>query len=48
MVRQRPDLFYPFVGTGQAADMPESMEFQHEQSLEKARAAGDRSASRKL
>jgi pimeloyl-ACP methyl ester carboxylesterase len=48
MVRQRPDLFYAFVGTGQVADMPETWKLQHAYSLERARAAGDKKAINEL
>jgi pimeloyl-ACP methyl ester carboxylesterase len=48
MIRRRPDLFYAYVGTGQVADMPASMKSEHEYSLEKARAAGEKKAVSEL
>jgi pimeloyl-ACP methyl ester carboxylesterase len=41
MVLQRPDLFYAYVGTGQAAQMTRSQQISYAHLLEKARAAGD-------
>ncbi|MGD1070837.1 MAG: alpha/beta hydrolase [Bryobacteraceae bacterium] len=41
MIRQRPDLFYAWVGTGQVGNMPESLRIGYARLLEKARAKGD-------
>jgi pimeloyl-ACP methyl ester carboxylesterase len=41
MAKQRPDLFYAYVGTGQASDMQKSMQLGYSHILEKARAAND-------
>jgi pimeloyl-ACP methyl ester carboxylesterase len=48
MIKERPDLFYAYVGTGQAADMQKSMQIGYAYSLEKARAAGDKQAVKEL
>jgi len=48
MVKQRPELFYAYVGTGQVANMPKSMQMEHAYSLEKAQAAGDEQAIKEL
>ena len=44
MVQQRPDLFYAYVGTGQAVRMTRSQQISYAHLLEKARAANDKSA----
>jgi len=44
MVKERPDLFYAYVGTGQISNMPKGMAFSYAYALEKARAAGDAKA----
>lgn len=41
MVKRRPDLFYAFVGTGQASDLPRSMEMDYSLLLEQSKAAND-------
>ena len=48
MAMQRPDLFYAYVGTGQAADMQRSTQIGYAYILEKARAAGDKQALKEL
>jgi len=48
MAKQRPDLFYAYVGTGQAADMQRSMQIGYAYSLRKARAANDKEAVKEL
>ncbi|HVO98375.1 MAG TPA: alpha/beta hydrolase [Bryobacteraceae bacterium] len=48
IVKQRPDLFYAYVGTGQAADMKKSIQAAQAYTLEKARAAGNRDAVKEL
>lgn len=44
MVRQRPDLFSAYVGTGQVSNLSRSLELAYDQTLRKARTAGDRQA----
>lgn len=44
MVRQRPDLFYAYVGTGQVSDMQRSMQIAYAHTLARARAANDAQA----
>lgn len=41
MAKRRPDLFYAFVGTGQACDLPRSMEMDYTLLLEQSKAAKD-------
>jgi len=41
MARQRPDLFYAYVGTGQVSNMPESQRMGYEYLLERSRKAND-------
>jgi pimeloyl-ACP methyl ester carboxylesterase len=41
IVKQRPDLFYAYVGTGQVSDMQGSQRMSYAHLLEKARAAND-------
>lgn len=41
MVKRRPDLFYAYVGTGQASDLPRSVAMDYARLLEQARAAKD-------
>ena len=41
MVKERPELFYAYVGTGQINNMPKGMAMSYAYTLEKARAAGD-------
>ena len=48
MIRQRPDLFYAWVGTGQVADMPEAMRLGYARLLDEARSHGDRKAVQAL
>jgi pimeloyl-ACP methyl ester carboxylesterase len=48
MVRDRPDLFYAFVGTGQVSNMPKSVQSWYAQVLERARAAKDQGAVEEL
>jgi pimeloyl-ACP methyl ester carboxylesterase len=43
MVKQRPDLFYAYVGTGQVSDMPKAQQMSYAYVLEEARAANDTS-----
>lgn len=42
MAKQRPDLFFAYVGTGQASDMARSLKLSYAYVLEKARAANDK------
>jgi pimeloyl-ACP methyl ester carboxylesterase len=44
MVRQRPDLFYAYVGTGQVANLQKSIEIGYASVLGKARTADDKKA----
>lgn len=48
MAKQRPDLFFAYVGTGQISNMPMSQKMGYAYSLEKARAANDSNAVKKL
>lgn len=48
MVKQRPDLFYAYVGTGQVSDMRKAQQLSYAYALEKARAANDAKAVRTL
>jgi hypothetical protein len=48
MTMQRPDLFYAYVGAGQASNMQKSMQIGYGYMLEKARAAGDKQATKEL
>jgi len=48
MVLQRPDLFYAYVGTGQAVQMARSQQISYAHLLEKARAANDKSSAQAL
>jgi pimeloyl-ACP methyl ester carboxylesterase len=48
MVKQRPDLFYAYVGTGQVSNMPKAQQMSYAYVLEKARAANDTKAVRNL
>ena len=44
MVKERPDLFFAYIGTGQISNMPKGMAVSYAYALEKARAAGDTKA----
>ncbi|HVN09198.1 MAG TPA: alpha/beta hydrolase [Patescibacteria group bacterium] len=44
MVKQRPDLFYAYVGTGQVSDMRKAQQLSYAYALDKARAANDTKA----
>lgn len=48
MVKQRPDLFYAYVGTGQISNMPKSQEMGYAYALAKARTAHDTRATETL
>jgi pimeloyl-ACP methyl ester carboxylesterase len=48
MVKQRPDLFYAYVGTGQVANLQKSIEIGYSYTLGKARAVGDAKAVSEL
>jgi len=48
MVKQRPDLFYDYVGTGQVGDMPKAQQMSYAYVLEKARAANDTRTVRRM
>lgn len=48
MVKARPDLFHAFVGTGQVADLPRSVEMEYARLQEEARKAGDAQSGRAL
>jgi len=41
MVKQKPDLFYAYVGTGQVTNMPKAQQLSYAYVLDKARAAND-------
>jgi pimeloyl-ACP methyl ester carboxylesterase len=41
MVKQRPDLFSAYIGTGQVSDMTRSLKLSYQETLAKARAAND-------
>lgn len=44
MAKQRPDLFYAYIGTGQSVFMPEAEAINYESVLSKARGRGDAAA----
>jgi pimeloyl-ACP methyl ester carboxylesterase len=44
MVKDRPDLFYAYVGTGQVSDMPKGQRMSYVHLLDQARSANDRKA----
>jgi pimeloyl-ACP methyl ester carboxylesterase len=48
MVKQRPDLFYAYVGTGQVANLQKSIAIGYSYTLGKARAVGDAKAVSEL
>jgi pimeloyl-ACP methyl ester carboxylesterase len=48
MVKQRPDLFYGYVGTGQVANLQKSIAIGYAHTLVKAQAANDTKAVREL
>lgn len=48
MAKQRPDLFYAYVGTGQISNMPKAQQLSYAYVLEKARTANDVRAVRQL
>jgi pimeloyl-ACP methyl ester carboxylesterase len=48
MVKQRPDLFYAYVGTGQVASLQKSIEIGYASTLRKARVANDKKAISEL
>lgn len=48
MAKQRPDLFYAYVGTGQISNMRKSLPMSYVYVLEKARAANDTKAVKEL
>lgn len=48
MAKQRPDLFFAFVGTGQAADLPRSVAMEYQRLRESATAAQDARTLREL
>lgn len=48
MIKQRPDLFYAYVGTGQVGDMRRNEQISYAHVLEKARAANDKEAVAEL
>jgi pimeloyl-ACP methyl ester carboxylesterase len=48
MVKQRPDLFYAYVGTGQISNMAKAQQMSYAYVLEKARAASDTRAVKNL
>ncbi len=48
MVKQRPDLFSAFVGTGQVSDLPRSLSRGYSRLTEQARASGDNETLRTL
>ena len=48
MAKLRPDLFSAYVGTGQISNMPKSLQMSYAYVLEKARAAHDAEAVKKL
>ena len=48
MARERPDLFYAYVGTGQVSSMPRSQKASYAQLLENARRASDARAVKQL
>jgi len=48
MAKQRPDLFYAYVGTGQISNMPKAQQLSYAYVLEKAHAAKDARAVQRL
>ena len=48
MVKQRPDLFSAYVGTGQVSDMKRSLKLAYSETLRRARTVGDAKAVRDL
>lgn len=48
MAKQRPDLFYAYVGTGQVSNMSRSLQVSYAYLLEKARAANNKEAIKEL
>jgi pimeloyl-ACP methyl ester carboxylesterase len=48
IVKQWPDLFYAYVGTGQVSNMPRSLQLSYAYILEKARTANDKEAVKEL
>ena len=44
MIREKPDLFFAYVGTGQVADETQNYAMAYEALLKKARAAGNQQA----
>jgi pimeloyl-ACP methyl ester carboxylesterase len=48
MVKRKPGLFYAYVGTGQASDMPRSLEMAYAQLMQQAQAASDRQTTQAL
>jgi pimeloyl-ACP methyl ester carboxylesterase len=48
MAKERPDLFYAYVGTGQVSDMPRSLLLGYAYLLDRARAANNREAIKEL
>jgi pimeloyl-ACP methyl ester carboxylesterase len=48
LVRQRPDLFYAYVGTGQVVNVPENEKASYAGLFARVQAAGDRGAEAKL
>jgi pimeloyl-ACP methyl ester carboxylesterase len=48
MVKQRPDLFYAYVGTGQVSNLAKSLQVGYADTLRKARAANDARAIKEL
>jgi pimeloyl-ACP methyl ester carboxylesterase len=48
IVKQRPDLFYAYVGTGQVSNLSDSLHMSYAYLLEKARAANDQKAVKEL
>lgn len=48
MVKRKPDLFYAYVGTGQASDMPRSLGMDYALLMQQAQAAGDQKTTQTL
>lgn len=48
MAKQRPDLFYAYVGTGQVSNMPRSIQLSYAYVLDEARAANNKKAVKAL
>ena len=48
MIKQRPDLFFAYVGTGQVSNMPKAQQMSYAYVMEKARAANDAKAVKTL